>query len=82
VHSLASTSIDTLNHHSFNGLLSRTTSVSRHQKGKSFGIFVNREMTETAATSAGAYTSHPALINTFTTAGFGSVQTVLLPNRD
>jgi len=44
--------------HPFNGLFSRTTWVSRHQKGKLFWILLEKEMMGVAVASAGPYANH------------------------
>jgi len=42
----------------FNGLFSRMTWVSRHQKGKPFWILLKQEMMGVAVASAGPYANH------------------------
>jgi len=44
--------------HPFNGLFSRTTWVSQHQKGKPFWILMKQEMMGVAVASAGPYADH------------------------
>ena len=44
--------------HPLNGLFSRTTWVSRHQKGKPFWILLEQEMMGVALASAGPYANH------------------------
>ena len=44
--------------HSFNGLFSTTTWISRYQKGKPFWILLEQEVMGVAVTSAGPYANH------------------------